>query len=94
MKKKLSKTCIHFYILVKKEGLRPLLLLEDSAAEEFSGIDLTNPNCVLVGLAPSQFQYDKLNQAFKLGRVRFIGIFVSSVFRWSISLKGPGIQNS
>ena len=65
--KKLSKTCIQFYILVKKEGLRPLLLLEDSAAEEFSGIDLTNPNCVLVGLAPSQFQYDKLNQAFKLG---------------------------
>ena len=27
-------------------------------------------------------------------RVRFIGIFVSSEFRWPISLKGPGIQNS
>ena len=56
-----------FNISVIKEGLRPLLLLEDSAAEEFSGVDFSDPNCVLVGLAPSHFHYDKLNQAFKLG---------------------------
>ena len=49
-----------------RDSLRPLLLLEPSAAEEFSGMNMDNPNCVLVGLAPSAFNYDKLNQAFQL----------------------------
>ena len=43
------------------------MLLEESAADQFSDIDTTDPNCVLVGLSPSSFHYDKLNQAFKLG---------------------------
>ena len=52
-----------------KEGLRPMLLLEDSAIQQFSDLDLTTePNCVLLGLAPSRFHYDKLNEAFKLGQ--------------------------
>ena len=54
---------------MENENLRPLLLLEKSAAEQFNDIDTTNPNCVLVGLAPSCFHYDKLDEAFKLGIV-------------------------
>ena len=36
----------------------------------------------------------RISYSNPLCRVRFIGIFVSSDFRWPISLKGPGIQNS
>ena len=52
---------------VQSEGLRPMLLLEDSAAEEFSGIETVNPNSVVVGLSPSSFNYEKLNEAFSVG---------------------------
>ena len=65
-------TCFAFcdtYHPVRREGLTPLLLLEDSAAQEFSDLDDgAGPDCVLVGLAPSRFHYDKLNEAFKLGQ--------------------------
>ena len=56
---------------MRKEKLRPLLLLEDSAAEEFSQLERTDPNCVVVGLAPSSFHYAKLDEAFKLGKSLF-----------------------
>ena len=52
---------------VQSEGLRPMLLLEDSAAQEFSGIETENPNSVVVGLSPSSFNYEKLNEAFSVG---------------------------
>ena len=42
-------------------------MLEDSAAQEFSDLNKTDPNCVLVGLAPTSFHYAKLDEAFKLG---------------------------
>ena len=46
--------------------MRPLLLLEDAAIEQFGAIDTANPNAVVVGLAPSCFNYEKLNEAFAL----------------------------
>ena len=48
-----------------------MLLLEDSAAQEFADLELTEPNCVVVGLAPSSFHYAKLDEAFKLGKPLF-----------------------
>ena len=51
-----------------RENLRPLLLLEDSAAAQFSEINKKNPNCVVIGLAPHLFHYDKLNEAFQLAK--------------------------
>ena len=53
--------------MVIAEGLRPLMLLEESAVQQFEGVDCSDPNCVLVGLSPSSFHYEKLNEAFKLG---------------------------
>lgn len=48
-------------------GLRPYCLVEDDLVEtDFQGIEMGDPNCVLVGLAPSKFCYDKLNGAFRL----------------------------
>ena len=43
-------------------------MLEDAAAEEFADLEQTDPNCVVVGLAPSSFHYAKLDEAFKLGK--------------------------
>ena len=60
------------YYSVLREELRPMLMLEESAKKEFTEVDTNNPNCVLVGLSPSSFHYEKLDQAFKLGN--FIGI--------------------
>ena len=48
-------------------GLRPYCLVEDDLVEnDFHGVEMNDPNCVLVGLAPSKFCYDKLNGAFRL----------------------------
>lgn len=59
---------------LKQKKLRPLCLLEDtsdleenSGEEADSGIDLTPPhNAVVVGLAPSNFHYSQLNEAFRI----------------------------
>ncbi|KAF9907293.1 Haloacid dehalogenase-like hydrolase domain-containing protein 2 [Lobosporangium transversale] len=53
--------------MVKSRGLRPLLLLEPDARQEFEGIEHSEPHdSVVVGLSPSSFQYDVLNKAFRL----------------------------
>ncbi|XP_048875006.1 haloacid dehalogenase-like hydrolase domain-containing protein 2 isoform X1 [Brienomyrus brachyistius] len=52
--------------LVERRALRPLLLLEDSALEDFSGIETSDPNAVVIGLAPEHFNYHTLNEAFRL----------------------------
>ena len=54
--------------LLEREGLRPMLLLEDSSMEDFEGIDCSQPNSVVVGLAPSRSDYDHLNAAFRSER--------------------------
>ena len=46
-------------------------MLEESAKQEFTEVDTNDPNCVLVGLSPTSFHYEKLDQAFKLGKIRF-----------------------
>ena len=51
---------------MESEQLRPLCLLQDDAMEDFTGLDTTNPNAVVVGLAPDYFTYEHLNQAFRL----------------------------
>ena len=56
--------------LVEREGLRPMVLLEESAMEDFQGIGNSRGedevNSVVVGLAPSKFNYKTLNSAFRL----------------------------
>ncbi|XP_059475848.1 haloacid dehalogenase-like hydrolase domain-containing protein 2 [Neocloeon triangulifer] len=53
-------------LLAFERGLRPLFLVDPAAEEEFEGLDSNQPNAVLIGLAPGQFNYPKLNQAFRL----------------------------
>ncbi|KAG7385411.1 Haloacid dehalogenase-like hydrolase domain-containing protein 2 [Phytophthora pseudosyringae] len=51
---------------LEQRHLRPLLLVDLSLEEEFDGLDRTNPNAVVVGLAPEHFHYNKLNEAFRV----------------------------
>jgi HAD superfamily hydrolase (TIGR01458 family) len=51
---------------LKINSMRPLCFVEEELLADLEGISLEDPNCVLVGLAPSMFHYDKLNQAFRL----------------------------
>ncbi|CAH3024146.1 unnamed protein product [Porites evermanni] len=44
--------------VVKKRNLRPLLFLGSDASKDFHGIDVNNPNAVVVGLAPDCFSYE------------------------------------
>ena len=54
--------------LLLEHNLRPMCLVEEILLEDLHGIDTseTDPNCVLVGLAPSAFKYNRLNEAFRL----------------------------
>lgn len=40
-----------------EKSLRPVPLIDDVLFEDFKGVDFTNPNAVLVGLAPDKFDY-------------------------------------
>lgn len=54
--------------ILLEHNLRPFCLVEEILLDDLHGVDTseTDPNCVLVGLAPSAFQYDRLNEAFRL----------------------------
>ena len=50
-----------------RNNLRPYCLVEDELIEQdFVGVEMHDPNCVLVGLAPTKFCYESLNGAFRL----------------------------
>ena len=40
-------------------------MLEEDAKLDFSDLDTKNPNAVVVGLAPNNFNYPSMNQAFQ-----------------------------
>ncbi|RWS04567.1 haloacid dehalogenase-like hydrolase domain-containing protein 2, partial [Dinothrombium tinctorium] len=57
--------------LVVEQNLKPYLLLEESAMDDFNkwvdvNIDPEKANAVVVGLAPSKFHYEYLNTAFRI----------------------------
>ena len=50
-----------------QNNLRPYFLVEDELVEtDFVGVNTNDPNCVVVGLARSKLNYEKLNGAFRL----------------------------
>lgn len=79
--------------LIEKESLRAMLFLEDVALEDFEDIDKTNPNAVVIGLAPSCFHYARLNEAFRLllNGGKLIAIHKGRYYRVKDGLSlGPG----
>ncbi|KAI9018818.1 Haloacid dehalogenase-like hydrolase domain-containing protein 2 [Hyaloraphidium curvatum] len=51
---------------VERRGVRPMLLLEPEALEDFVGIETDAPNAVVVGLAPKSFHYERLSEAMRV----------------------------
>ncbi|XP_017713309.1 PREDICTED: haloacid dehalogenase-like hydrolase domain-containing protein 2 isoform X2 [Rhinopithecus bieti] len=43
-----------------------MLLVDDRALSDFKGIQTSDPNAVVIGLAPEHFHYQILNEAFRL----------------------------
>ncbi|XP_038599611.1 haloacid dehalogenase-like hydrolase domain-containing protein 2 isoform X1 [Tachyglossus aculeatus] len=52
--------------LVEQKQVRPMLLVDDRALPDFQGVPVNDPNAVVIGLAPEHFNYQVLNQAFRL----------------------------
>ncbi|KAM6109451.1 haloacid dehalogenase-like hydrolase domain-containing protein 2 [Phoenicopterus ruber ruber] len=52
--------------LLEQKQVRPLLLVDDKALPDFTGIATEDPNAVVVGLAPEHFHYEMMNRAFRL----------------------------
>ncbi|XP_076309571.1 haloacid dehalogenase-like hydrolase domain-containing protein 2 [Tachypleus tridentatus] len=79
--------------LVCRKNLRPQLFLEDEALEDFQGTETKNPNAVVVGLAPSKFNFHTLNDAFRLvlGGAPLIAIHKGRYYKRHDGLAlGPG----
>lgn len=53
-------------LLVTGRKLRPLCLLTPQALEEFQGVAVEEPNAVLVGTAPQEMHYERLNEALQV----------------------------
>ncbi|VDN50692.1 unnamed protein product [Dracunculus medinensis] len=79
--------------LIIKNSLRPMLILEEDARNDFSDIDTNNPNSVVIGLAPSLFNFKTLNKAFNLvlDGAELIAIHKGRYYRRKDGLSlGPG----
>lgn len=59
-----SLTAAH--VLLEHRKVRPLLLVDEKALEDFQGIPVDDPNAVVIGLAPDKFDYTTMNHAFRL----------------------------
>lgn len=79
--------------LIKQNSYRPLLMVDERSLEDFKGIETKDANAVVVGLAPEKFQYDILNQAFRLllDGAPLIAIHKARYYRAGSGLSlGPG----
>lgn len=81
--------------LIASRNLSPYLMVADEALEDFK--DVINPqkeyDCVVIGLAPSMFDYDHLNKAFSLliSGAQLIAIHEARYYKRSDGLAlGPG----
>ncbi|NXS97001.1 HDHD2 protein, partial [Jacana jacana] len=52
--------------LLEQRQVRPLLLVDNKALPDFTGVATDEPNAVVVGLAPEHFHYEMMNTAFRL----------------------------
>nr|CAI5835733.1 unnamed protein product [Callosobruchus analis] len=82
--------------LIVKRNLRPMLMLSPEAMEDFYDVQCPKddkPNAVLIGLAPTEFHYDRLNQAFRYLQdgAQLIAIHAGKYYKRSDGLAlGPG----
>lgn len=51
---------------IKKNKLRPYLLVHTEALGDYYNIEQSEPNCVVVGDAAEEFNYENMNKAFRI----------------------------
>ena len=51
--------------ILRRNQLRPHLLVHELVLSDFDGISTENPNCVVLGDAVDGFSYQNLNTAFR-----------------------------
>lgn len=54
--------------VLESRNLKPMLLLSPEAIEDFEHLKCPQnetPNAVVIGLAPTEFYYERLNEAFR-----------------------------
>lgn len=68
---------------IEKKELRPYCLIHEAIHSEFSDLDQENPNCVLLGDARSDLNYESLNEAFRIchSGAELIGIGMNRYFK-------------
>lgn len=52
--------------MLKEKQLRPYTIVHKLVQDNFSDIDQSNPNCVLIGDAGENFSYEAMNNAFRI----------------------------
>uniref|UniRef100_A0A9J8B1X6 Phospholysine phosphohistidine inorganic pyrophosphate phosphatase n=1 Tax=Cyprinus carpio carpio TaxID=630221 RepID=A0A9J8B1X6_CYPCA len=52
--------------ILRERHLRPHLLVHDDLIPEFDSVDVSSPNCVVIGDAADNFSYQNLNEAFRV----------------------------
>lgn len=73
--------------IIESQHLKPMLLLAPEAMEDFEHLKCLQgetPNAVVVGLAPTEFHYERLNEAFRYVIVfllSFVNVIILDVFR-------------
>ena len=53
-------------LYLKEHKLRPHLLVHTEALDDYSNIETSEPNCVVVADAAKEFNYDNMNKAFRV----------------------------
>ncbi|KAG5882162.1 hypothetical protein JTB14_002887 [Gonioctena quinquepunctata] len=82
--------------LILSRRLKPMLMLSPEALEDFEGLACPKnetPNAVVVGLCPTEFHYERLNEAFRYlqAGAQLIAIHAGKYYRRSDGLAlGPG----
>uniref|UniRef100_A0A0A9YF17 Phospholysine phosphohistidine inorganic pyrophosphate phosphatase n=1 Tax=Lygus hesperus TaxID=30085 RepID=A0A0A9YF17_LYGHE len=51
--------------ILKRENLRPHLLVHPRMVPEFEGVDFNNPNCVVMADAYEHFTFENMNECFR-----------------------------
>ncbi len=82
---------------IQERQLRPWCLVHENIRDEFSDLDQTDPNAVLIGDAAEEFNYQNLNQAFQLCQTgaALVGIGYNRYFKLGNQLlldAGPFIK--
>ena len=56
--------------IIKQHNLRPHLLVHPDVLEDFSGVDTSEPNCVVIGDCAEHLTFNKINEAFQVRSIQ------------------------